>query len=225
MPKQTIAEKAAKLICEHADNTRHPIRPPIPVEEIIEITLDLSLDYGDLDCRYGVKGILGATDVPGRTIAVNKRLLDDRKMEGRLSFTCAHEAGHWVLHRHLVNAASRVGNNHPAILCRIADARASIEWQANYFASCLLMPERETKDAFSRVFSASALEVHNVRGCFEGPICFDPAVENWHRIAESVQAVGNFSNVSMQAMIIRLQDLGLVVNKTSRMMGWRKALA
>jgi len=31
---------------------------------------------------------------------------------------------------------------------------------------------------------------------------------------------GGFSNVSKQAMIIRLQDLGLMINKTSTKMDW-----
>ena len=39
--------------------------------------------------------------------------------------------------------------------------------------------------------------------------------------AEHVSEVGGFSNVSKQAMMIRLLDLGLVVNCTGTFLGWR----
>ena len=35
---------------------------------------------------------------------------------------------------------------------------------------------------------------------------------------------GGFSNVSKHAMIIRLQDLGLLVNKTMKRMDWEAVL-
>jgi hypothetical protein len=85
------------------------------------------------------------------------------------------------------------------------------------------MPENAVKEAFSWIYGPGSLEIHSVQGCFDGPICFDPCVENWPRIAENVQIIGNFTNVSKQAIIIRLQDLGLVVNKTGARMGWHNS--
>lgn len=62
--------------------------------------------------------------------------------------TIAHEIGHWVLHvdRAAVNRFSRLRNRGVHIkvdplLCRNDNTLAGIEWQAQYFASCLLMPE------------------------------------------------------------------------------------
>jgi len=50
--------------------------------------------------------------------------------------------------------------------------------------------------------------------------CEEPFLEQWPYIAAAMCEAGGFSNVSRQAMIIRLQDLGLVVNKTGLKMDW-----
>ena len=46
------------------------------------------------------------------------------------------------------------------------------------------------------------------------------SVEQWPYIAAAMCEAGGFSNVSKQAMIIRLQDLGLLVNRTRKKMDW-----
>jgi hypothetical protein len=69
------------------------------------------------------------------------------------------------------------------------------------------------------------LTLFNVCSAYSGPVCFDPCVENWPRIAGWVKEAGSFSNVSKQAMIIRLQDLGLVKNATGYPMTWRASHA
>jgi hypothetical protein len=64
------------------------------------------------------------------------------------------------------------------------------------------------------------LILYNVKSAFCRPICFDPCVENWPKIAGVVKEAGGFSNVSKQAMIIRLQDLGLVRNEIRVGLSW-----
>ncbi|MGW8188459.1 MAG: hypothetical protein ACWGNK_14365 [Desulfobacterales bacterium] len=51
---------------------------------------------------------------------------------------------------------------------------------------------------------------------------FEPCVCNWPFIARSIQKTGGFSNVSKQAIIIRLQELGLVINETTAEIGWHR---
>lgn len=63
--------------------------------------------------------------------------------------TIAHEVGHWVLHinqdeaRGLTEQQSLNFNIIPEqpFLCRSLSSSVGIEWQAQYFASCLLMPQ------------------------------------------------------------------------------------
>jgi len=263
MPKKRIAAAAAGVIETYQSRHKQPVNPPVPIEDIIERALNLRLSYSDLKKKLDLDDVLGATYVDRKLICVDESLLRDR-FEGRLCFTFAHEAGHWVLHREHINRACRQGaadaffrlrrnklelisqteiglspNHKPRpdgcgafssntpqpseesfIFCRIKDAKQKIEWQADYFAACLLMPEPTVKQAFYKCYGPGPLTLYNVKSTFSGPICFDPCVENWPQIAGMVKEVGAFSNVSNQAMIIRLQDLGLVKNETQAKLSW-----
>jgi len=64
--------------------------------------------------------------------------------------------------------------------------------------------------------------INNARSAVdERSQCKEPFVEQWPFIAAAMCEAGGFSNVSKQAMIIRLQDLGLLINKTSTEMNWQ----
>ena len=105
------------------------------------------------------------------------------------------------------------------------DANKPIEWQADYFASCLLLPEKEVKKSFELIYGEKPLIIYNVKSSFCGPVFYDPSVETWPMIAKKVKDTGGFSNVSKQAMIIRLQKLGLVKNETHVRMTWDETFA
>ena len=219
--KGLIEAKASEVISGYETMTGYPITPPVPVESIIERHLGLNLSFEDLDRILGMKHVLGATYVELGRICINEHLLEDRS-EGRMIFTCAHEVGHWVLHRQYVEKAERFGRPDNAIICRSDGAGYPIEWQADYFAACLLMPREEIRDAFCRVCGAEFLVLDNIRSAFGGMAsCIDPCVENWHFIADMVREAGGFTNVSKQAVIIRLQEVGLLINRTGAKIGWQ----
>jgi Zn-dependent peptidase ImmA (M78 family) len=218
--KGEIADRASQVLAGYEGLTDGPVRPPVPVEDIIERSLGLTLTFGDLEDILGAEDVLGATYVERKLVCINENLLGGR-LEGRLIFTCAHEAGHWVLHRHLVEKSARTGAGSEIIVCRTGLSREPIEWQADYFAACLLMPEKEVKEAFHRTVGRDHLVLENVESSFGGTsLLIDPCVENWHRIASEVMEAGDFSNVSKQAMALRLLDLGLLLNRTKAAMGW-----
>ena len=220
MTKEEIARRAEGLLTAYEAVIGHRVRPPVPVEDVIERFLGLSLSYEDLDRKLGMDDVLGATYVDRKGISINERLLEDRN-EGRMIFTCAHEVGHWILHRHLVEAAAGLNRVREAIVCRAKNARAPMEWQADYFATCLLMPGKEMNKAFSLIFPAGRVVLENERSSLGGKaVCVDPCVENWHFIADIVREGGGFTNVSKEAMIFRLEELGLVVNRTGAKLGW-----
>jgi len=224
-PKKDLAAKASEVLEGYRDMVGHSVNPPIPVEDIIRCYLGVKLGVMAFDENPNMAGVLGATYVEPRLICINKRLLEDRS-EGRMIFTCAHEAGHWVLHRWFVDEAKRFGSQNDAIICRTANAKQPIEWQADYFAACLLMPEDEMRDAFRAACDTETLVLNNVKSSFGGTsVCIDPCVQNWHWIAHMVREAGRFTNVSKQAMIIRMLDLGLVVNLTGVQMGWNASYA
>ena len=224
LSKKTISDAASWLRAGYQTATSLPVSPPIPVEDIIERGLGLKLGFTDLREKLKLDDVLGAVYVKDKSIWVDRSLADDRN-EGRLCFTFAHEVGHWVLHRKIIEQACRTGDNGVTIFCRLADAKQPAEWQADYFASCLLMPEKEVKLAFSEVFGLEPLVLYNEKSCFAGPLCFDPCAQNWPFIADAVKMAGGFANVSKQAMIIRLQDLGQVKNETRVRLTWKECFA
>lgn len=77
------------------------------------------------------------------------------------------------------------------------------------------------REAFHKVCAIEAIIVKNARSEFvEGGRCKQPYVEQWPFISAAMCEAGGFSNVSKHAMIIRLQDLGLLVNKTNIQLDW-----
>jgi Zn-dependent peptidase ImmA (M78 family) len=214
LPKKTIAVAASELIDNFQAMAKYDVKPPIPVEEIIERYLGLGLVYHDLDRVFNTRNTLGVTYVNKKTVCINERLFEN---EGRLVFTMAHEVGHWILHRKYIGAQEK-GNPKKAFITQARDNK--MEWQADYFASCLLMPEKEIREAFEKVCAPEPLIVKNSINDSIEISKEQPYLEQWPFIAAAICEAGGFSNVSKQAMIIRLQDLGLLVNKTGKKMDW-----
>lgn len=102
------------------------------------------------------KKILGSCHFPSRTIQVDPLLLSNGP---RFNFTLAHEIGHLILHRklkldfeeldtpigHIQDGRShiRVSRHRPRT------ARDWLEWQADYFASALLLPRATVRQAIA----------------------------------------------------------------------------
>lgn len=222
LSKKTIADAAAGVIAGYEAKINRPVQPPIPVEAIIERGLGVKLGFVDLRKKLELNDVLGAIYIKDELICVDQSLAQYPN-EGRLYFTFAHETGHWVLHRRLIDQAHRHGCEDILIFCRLKDAKKPVEWQADYFASCLLMPAAAVKEAFCTIYGSKPLVLYNLKSSYCGPICFDPCVENWPILAATVKDAGNFTNVSKQAMIIRLQDLGLVKNEAPARMSWSES--
>ncbi|CAD5920828.1 hypothetical protein PCC9214_00647 [Planktothrix tepida] len=93
------------------------------------------------------QGAIAARILPTeRLIEINEEIQE--KPKGFIESTIAHEIGHWVLHINhdqleLGVSESSDNQSDEPFVCRGATVEshlASIEWQAQYFASCLLMP-------------------------------------------------------------------------------------
>ncbi len=223
--KEKIAGKASSLVEDFRSVAGYMVKPPIPVEDIIERSLGVRLFFDDLEEKLGVKDVLGATYVESKLICINEKLFEHGS-EGRLVFTCAHEAGHWVLHRQYAKARVRGDAKSEVIACRIRDAKKPIEWQADHFGACLLMPEKEIRETFQKVCCQEPIVFRNAnRAVGRGSHQDEPFVEHWPFIAAAMCEAGGFSNVSKQAMIIRLQELGLLINLTDVKMNWNVLFA
>ena len=126
LTKSYIDQKACELLNQWAEFSGGEVRPPIPVEAIIEKYLGLTLEYDDLEEMLNIPGVLGATWVDERRVVVNSSLLGG--IEGRIAFTCGHEIAHWILHReYFFEMSSRVEqpqpSHLPAIVCRTSASK------------------------------------------------------------------------------------------------------
>jgi Zn-dependent peptidase ImmA (M78 family) len=219
LTKAEISREADHLLDRWSTFIREKAKPPIPVEAIAENYLGIAVEYDDLEEILGISDVLGATWVESKTMVINSSLLDGA--EGRISFTCGHEIGHWVLHqkylfKHFSRRDSSGANPSPTVVCRISTSKLRGEWQADYFGACLLMPSGEVQEAFEGAFGREPLALYNKKSCFgrRSSIVLDPALDAVKEIAGRVIDRGGFTNVSRESMGYRLHELGLLVNFT-----------
>lgn len=209
MPKRRIERRAQELLAAFAEDREQDGVAPINVELIAERHLGLTLEVEDLGARLKMKGVLGATWFDEATIRIDEGV----KHDGRYAFTVAHELGHWVLHRpaweskQLEVPLFSLDGAEPtaAVVCR-AGEKAQAEWQADYFASCLLMPGGLVRSAVDKVYGRD-LPRWDGFNALDKAREYDPELS---RVALAVIEAGGFENVSKQAMGIRLKELKLV---------------
>ena len=144
--KEKIEEEASNLLTEAYKELGITLDGPVDIESIIECHLELSVGYAPLE-----PGILGALYVAEKQVEINESILtdNDKRSTGIFNFTLAHEAGHYILHAPLLAAHSQ------NVICRKKDEYLNIEWQANFFASSLLMPSEPFIKAFHDCYPES----------------------------------------------------------------------
>ncbi len=216
LSKGEIRKEADLLLSSWSQASGAPIRPPIPVEQIAEQYLGIRVEFDDLEALLGMPDVLGATWVEEKRMIINERLLEGS--EGRVTFTCSHEIGHWILHRkYLEESVFRKGKV-PSIVCRQSSQKTRGEWQADHFAACLLLPAAQVSAGYHSTFGEDALNIYNERSCFKRKkgIVMDPSLDTLKEIAEKVMDSGGFLNVSREAMVYRLQELGFIINHTGK---------
>lgn len=181
-------EKAGKVLQRHEAAAGEPVDLPVPVEDIIERTMGLTILYDEIEEPAGTK-ILGALSPSDRLIVLNERHVDlFEEVVGPEKFTLAHELGHWVYDADDPNQQSfDFTASTDDVFCyhrdgseKLADTARIREINANGFASCLLMPKH----------LVSAANIDEVLADFRG------TARGW--------------GVSQQALRIRLEKLGLI---------------
>jgi len=216
LPEKVLEEHANVLLDEWRQK-QGDVSLPIPLDDLVELHLGLTYEVEDLQSRFGTADILGAIWFNDGSIRINSSLDPHHHpaMLGRFNFTLAHEIGHWRLHRqHLRNDPNAATlfepNSDPAFVCRDNDSKPE-EWQANYFAGCLLMPRRMVRDVWldwrgdDEPVSVTELDIgayHETRKRNE-----ETAMEQF------CKPLAKRFAVSSQAMRIRLQALEMLVKE------------
>jgi hypothetical protein len=185
IPQKRIERAAEALLARYLECSGKTA-VPVPVEEILEHHLGLSLGFEDLASVVGETGVLGATWSAKRHVSVDNSLDPDvyPESEGRFRFTLAHEIGHWMLHQSQLLGGSATPTH---MLAQNPLRRDRRELQADRFAAALLMPQPLVREQWCEV---RVMPLH---------VGFDPSNEMARRF-----------KVSEVAMRIRLEELGLL---------------
>ena len=103
LAEEAIECDAEALLAEFSHARDMLIEPPIPIEDIIEKHLKLTIDFDDTHKMFGVprSGLGFEPDILGALYCDDKRIVIDQSLdpeetpakEGRYRFTLAHEGG------------------------------------------------------------------------------------------------------------------------------------
>jgi len=221
LPKQHIEWNAQELLAEYGGRYGEVVVPPIPVEEILEKHLKLTLEIDNLEARLGHPDILGALWAPDKLVAIDESLepTDHPNKEGRFRYTVGHEIGHWVQHRHYFLEDPDQGLLFPkatskaTVICRSSQSKDPMERQADYFSAYLLMPKEMVYAAWEKhrgsmtpyIFNRTTRENLRAMGFVEpGELLASMAIEF---VAGEIAPI---FRVSAKAMQIRLEELKLL---------------
>ena len=234
---EAIEKDAQALLADYARERGTPIEAPIPIEDIVEKYLKLGIEFDDMHQRFGVprSGIGFDPDILGAIYFDQKRIVIDESLdpeafpakEGRYRFTLAHEGGgHWRLHRHLfgkdpAQTSLLEPNAAPSVVCRTSQAKERIEFQADLYASCVLMPRKLVFAAWDEAFPDRKQRVLQPATPIEHPFVeiarFECRIPGAEFTETDDQALDSFAKpfaekflVSPIAMRIRLERLGLL---------------
>ena len=142
--KKAIEARATQILTSIQFSCNYRPKWPLDTSRIAEfLNLDIVWDSIPPD----QEGAIAARIIPlERLIEMNEEISDLRGAFGES--TIAHEIGHWVLHidQTVVERCLRLKDKgiyvpNQVLLCRNEREMAGMEWQAQYFASCLLMPQ------------------------------------------------------------------------------------
>ena len=206
LPEGKIEQAAMQLLGAYVTKFG-TISPPVPVDEILECHLGYGFSIEDLT-EHG-PDTLGATWVKEQRVAVDESLdpTTHPDKEGRYRFTVAHELGHVDLHAHqfrddqgrLFDESGR-----PTIICRSRGKKPPIEWQADTYASYLLMPAEMVYAYWRQLFGdrpyVAAEEIAVLSQRFGNAKLTLPVARD----------MADHFGVSGQAMQIRLESLKLI---------------
>ena len=237
VPDERIEQSAQALLADYAQSRGVTIDAPIPIDDIIEKHLKLSIDFDDMHQLFqvprskssGNPDILGAIFFDRMRIVIDESLDPDAdpEKEGRYRYTAAHELGHWQLHRDLFakdpsQKSFCETNSSPNVVCRSSQVtKERIEIQADLYAACLLMPRDLVIAAWAEAFPDGKQRVLQPETPIDHPLVeiirSRFSIFGVEYVESDDMALDSFAEpfakkflVSPVAMRIRLERLGLL---------------
>lgn len=208
LSKRQIEQQADKILAQMQSTKFTPKKWSNLAERTADF-FDIGIEWESFDPQQ--YGIIAAKIYPTeRRVELNRDFQALHTNEGLYQSTVAHEVGHWVLHINqdevdgaIVQAELPLATaiERQIFLCRTVDEQAIYqnakqtqndwrEWQAQYFASCLLMPRFKVE------------EIRKGRNLL-----------NWGHLNAIKEELG----VSKRNLVHRLKDLGLIEESNNRL--------
>ncbi len=215
--QEDIELKIEKLL-EYFDSDIIKNKYEVNVDKILEYLVEKYKVKYNFDMNLGINSsgneILGKLEINKRKIFITNRLEANTP---RWRFTLSHEIGHLLLHRNLdIPSFIQDHMDTDEILnWSITNAKDKnimrLEWQANSFASSLLLPRHLVYD-----FIFSKLNELDIRSSSKGVIYLDEQQCNIQAYQNILFSMKQKFNVSYQAINYRLAQLNLLNNKTKQ---------
>lgn len=159
--------------------------------------------YIDITPSVHENNLLGRVDFESNEIFIYKKEVEDIKRD---RFTLAHEISHIILgHGQYLSRDSLEESDLANLEALDHSMIAKLEFQANYLASCLLVPKSQLAKVFSKIYSDSGLKQ---RGVFW--IYLDSQPENKIVANNMISKLARYFNVSKSVIRIRLIGFGLL---------------
>ncbi len=187
IPGIEIEAKALEILAAMERTDHYAPEWPLDASRVAEfLGLDVVWDRIEPDGW----GAIAARILPLEGLIEINECIPQQRRGGFGESTIAHEIGHWVLHidRQAIQRYCRLGEKGihiqvDPLLCRNAKDLLGIEWQAQYFAGCLLMPQ---------YILAKLKQGRNL--------------SKWHHLYQMAEELG----VTISNLTHRLQDLGWI---------------
>ncbi len=169
----------------------------------------------DLGQTRGGQKIRGRIALKDRIVWIDRSLQPDDDLH-RFRFTIAHEFGHLALHRHRpIQNYDAIEDTDEQLRMEFSHASGSkqiVEWQANRYASAILMPRYTVAPALCAFHTEN--DVHlNI-----GRVFVDNSPANRSLYAQALNRLSLIYHVSRSVVRIRLQELGLLIDRRARRM-------
>jgi hypothetical protein len=186
IPKLTIEARALDILWQMQQTSHYFPKFPLDSSRVAEF---LGLDVVWDAIADDEQGAIAARILPlEKLIEINDRI--PQLQGGFGESTIAHEIGHWVLHIDQIEVERQIRLQQKGLvikfeplLCRSVESTLGIEWQAQYFAGCLLMPQYQL------------LQLKQGR-----------ELTKWQHLYQIAEQLG----VTISNLVHRLQDLGWI---------------
>jgi hypothetical protein len=144
IPDQALERQAMELLAQYEAQEGAIAQPPIPIDLIIEILLNIDIDWTPLELPNSGERVLAAIELTATRRRILMNELERSYFDvfiGTAAYSKAHEVGHAVLHLPKTpDLQPALWSSTPIVLCR-SDQQSRQEIQAERFAAYLLMPE------------------------------------------------------------------------------------